>query len=115
MRQRADPSKARAFSAGTDPGPHVHSEVIAVMREVGVDLSTASTTKLTPEVAQEAQVLVTMGCGDQCPYVPGAKRDEWPLKDPKGEPIETVRGIRDEIRDRVDALIEREGWGSLKG
>jgi arsenate reductase len=80
------------------------------MREVGVDLAGASTTKLTPEVAQRAQLLVTMGCGDECPYVPGAKRDDWPLEDPKGKPIDRVRDIRDEIRDRVQALIEREGW-----
>ena len=108
--QLADRSKARAISAGTDPGPRVHPEVITVMREVGVDLVAASTTKLTPELAQQAQLLVTMGCGDECPYVPGAKRDDWPLEDPKGKTIERVREIRDEIRDRVQALIEHEGW-----
>ena len=108
--QLADRSKARAISAGTDPGPRVHPEVITVMREVGVDLVAASTTKLTPELAQQAQLLVTMGCGDECPYVPGAKRDDWPLEDPKGKKLERVREIRDEIRDRVQALIEREGW-----
>ena len=107
--QLADPSKARAISAGTDPGPRVHTEVVAVMREVGVDLTDASTQKLTPEIAQQAQVLVTMGCGDECPYVPGAKRDDWPLEDPKGKPIERVRQVRDEIRDRVMRLIEAEG------
>ena len=106
----ADLSKARAMSAGTDPGPHVHPEVITAMREVGVDLVGASTTKLTPELAQQAQVLVTMGCGDECPYVPGATRDDWPLEDPKGKSLERVREIRDEIRDRVRALIEHEGW-----
>jgi arsenate reductase len=106
----ADLSKARAISAGTDPGPRVHPEVITAMREVGVDLVGTSTTRLTPEVAQQAQVLVTMGCGDECPYVPCAKRDDWPLEDPKGKPIERVREIRDEIRDRVQALIEHEGW-----
>jgi arsenate reductase len=106
----ADLSKARAISAGTEPGPRVHPEVITAMREVGVDLVGASTTKLTPEVARQAQLLVTMGCGDECPYVPGAKRDDWPLEDPKGKPIERVREIRDEIRDRVQALIEHEGW-----
>jgi arsenate reductase len=105
----ADSSRARAISAGTDPGPRVHPEVIAAMREVGIDLLGASTTRLTPELAREAQLLVTMGCGDQCPYVPGARRDDWPLEDPKGKPIERVREIRDEIRDRVQALIEREG------
>ena len=110
--QLADSSKARAISAGTNPGPHVHPEVIAAMREVGVDLTDASTKKLTSELAQQAQVLVTMGCGDECPYVPGAKRDDWPLEDPKGKPIEKVREIRDEIRDRVQSLIEREGWAA---
>jgi arsenate reductase (thioredoxin) len=106
----ADSSKARAISAGTDPGPRVHPEVVAAMREVGVDLAGAVTRRLTPELAEQAQVLITMGCGDQCPYVPGVRRDDWPLEDPKGRPIDRVREIRDEIRDRVRALIEREGW-----
>ena len=106
----ADASKARAISAGTDPGPHVHPEVVTAMREVGVDLTATSTTRLTPELASQVQVLVTMGCGDQCPNLPGAERDDWPLADPKGQPIEKVREIRDAIRDRVRALIEREGW-----
>ena len=110
----ADPLQARAISAGTDPGPRVHPEVLAVMREVGVDLAGASTTKLTPEVARRAQLLVTMGCGDECPYVPGAERDDWPLEDPKGKPIERVREIRDEIRGRVRVLIEREGWSPTR-
>lgn len=108
--QLADPSKARAISAGTDPGPRVHPEVVVAMREVGVDLTGASIQKLTPEIAQQAQVLVTMGCGDECPYVPGAKREDWPLEDPKGQPIDKVRQIRDEIRERVAALIASEGW-----
>ena len=108
----ADASKARAISAGTDPGPHVHPEVIAAMREAGMDLAGAPTTRLTPEVARQAQVLVTMGCGDRCPYVPGAERDDWPLEDPKGKPLEQVREIRDEIRDRVRALIDHQGWSS---
>jgi arsenate reductase (thioredoxin) len=108
----ADRSKARAISAGTNPGPRVHPEVITAMREVGVDLADALTRKLTPELAHQAQWLVTMGCGDECPYVPGATRDDWPLEDPKGKPIERVREIRDEIRDRVRMLIEHEGWSS---
>jgi len=106
----ADSSKARAISAGTDPGPHVHPEVVAAMREVGVDLAGAATTKLTPDVARQAQLLVTMGCGDECPYVPGAERDDWPVEDPKGKPLARVRGIRDEIRRQVEALIDRNGW-----
>lgn len=105
----ADSSSARAISAGTDPGAHVHPEVIVAMREVGIDLAQAPTTKLTPEIAQQAHVLVTMGCGDACPYVPGATRHDWPLEDPQGQPIEKVRQIRDHIRDRVRQLIEAEG------
>ncbi len=106
----ADPAKARAISAGTDPGPRVHPEVVTAMREVGIDLSAATTSKLTTEVAQRAQMLVTMGCGDQCPIVPGLKREDWPLEDPKGKPLDRVREIRDEIRQRVEALLEREAW-----
>ena len=106
----ADPMKAQAISAGTDPGPSVHPEVVAAMNEVGLDLSAAPTSKLTAELAQRAQVLITMGCGDQCPVVPGVKRDDWPLEDPKGKPAGVVRAIRDDIRGRVQALIEREGW-----
>jgi arsenate reductase len=106
----ADPSVARAISAGTDPGPRVHPEVVAAMNEVGIDLSAASTSTLTSELAQRAQVLITMGCGDQCPVVPGLKRDDWPLEDPKGKPLDRVRNIRDEIRDRVTRLLDAEGW-----
>ena len=106
----ADPAKARAISAGTDPGSRVHLEVINAMNEVGVDLSTAGTTRLTTEVAQQAQMLITMGCGDQCPVVPGVRRDDWPLEDPKGKPIALVRAIRDDIRQRVEALLVDEGW-----
>jgi arsenate reductase len=111
----ADLSQARAISAGTEPGPRVHPEVIAAMREVGIDLAGASTTRLTRELAHEVQWLVTMGCGDQCPHVPGATRDDWPLEDPKGKPLERVREIRDQIRDRVRALIEHEGWSRSRG
>ena len=105
-----DPAKARALSAGTDPGPRVHPEVVVTMGEVGLDLSSAPTSRLTPDLAQRAQILITMGCGDQCPVVPGVQRDDWPLEDPKGQPVARVRQIRDEIRQRVEALIEREGW-----
>ena len=107
----ADPAKARAMSAGTDPAPHVHPEVVAVMNEAGIDLAAASTARLTADLATRAQLLITMGCGDQCPVVPGLRRDDWPLEDPKGKPPARVRAIRDEIRQRVEALIAREGWG----
>lgn len=105
----ADPAKARALSAGTRPGDRVHPEVVAVMQEEGVDLSGARPQKLTSELAAEAQLLITMGCGDECPYVPGVRRDDWPLDDPEGQPIARVRAIRDDIRARVEALVVREG------
>ncbi len=108
---RADPKKARALSAGTRPGDRVHPEVVAVMRELDVDLTESRPQKLTPELAAQADVLITMGCGDECPYVPGVRRDDWPLEDPKGQPIERVRAIRDEVRARVEALVAREGVG----
>ena len=107
--QLADPAKGRGVSAGTAPGERVHPEVVTVMQEEGVDLSGARPRKLTPELASEAQLLITMGCGDECPYVPGLRRDDWPLEDPKGKPLERVRAIRDDIRARVEALIAREG------
>ena len=104
-----DPAKARALSAGTTPGERVYPEVVAVMQEEGIDLSAARPQKLTAELAAEAQLLITMGCGDACPYVPGVRRDDWPLEDPRGQSIERVRGIRDELRARVEALIVQEG------
>lgn len=106
--QLADPSKAHAVSAGTEPGEHVHPEVLKVMREVGIDLSGAKPKKLTEELAKDAQLLITMGCGDKCPYVPGLRRDDWPLRDPKGLPLEEVRSVRDEVRLRVDRLLVSE-------
>jgi arsenate reductase len=104
----ADPAKWRAISAGTNPGERVHPEVVAVMREEGIDLSGARPQKLTPELASQAQLLVTMGCGDECPFVPGLRREDWPLEDPNGKPIDRVRAIRDEIRARVQALFAAE-------
>ena len=106
----SDPAKARAISAGTDPGPRVHPEVVTAMNEVGVDLSGAPTAKLTTELAQRAQMLITMGCGDQCPVVPDLQRDDWPLEDPKGKPLDHVRRIRDDIRDRVTQLLDTHEW-----
>jgi arsenate reductase len=108
LRQLASPEKARAVSAGTQPGTHVHPVVLEAMREVGVDLSTAVPQKLTDALARGASLLVTMGCGEACPVVPGLRREDWPLEDPKGKPMERVREIRDEIRGRVEDLIRRE-------
>lgn len=110
----ADPTRARAISAGTQPGPHVHPEVLAAMREVGVDLAGVQPQRLGDDVARQAQVLITMGCGDACPVVPGAIRDDWPLEDPKGKPVERVREIRDEIRARVRELVARSGWAPAR-
>jgi arsenate reductase len=101
----ADPQKAEAISAGTEPGLRVHPEVLAAMQEIGIDLSDAKPKKLTEELAREAQLLITMGCGDKCPYAPGLRRDDWPLTDPKGKPMDEVRAIRDEIKQRVQSLL----------
>jgi arsenate reductase len=105
-----DSQKARAISAGTEPGTRVHPEVLDAMREVGVDLSNRTPQKLTDDLARGAQLLITMGCGEQCPVVPGLRRDDWPLDDPKGKPIARVREIRDDVRARVIDLLRREGW-----
>ncbi len=104
----ANPQKARAISAGTEPGPHVHPEVLEVMREMGLDLSAAQPQLLTENLARGASLLVTMGCGEKCPYVAGLRRDDWPLRDPKGLPINEVRKVRDEVKRRVLELIGRE-------
>lgn len=103
--QLAGAGRTRAISAGTDPGDRVHPEVVAAMREVGIDLSAAVPRRLTPELAECAAWLVTMGCGESCPVVPGARRDDWTIEDPKGQPVERVRQIRDEIRRRVQHFI----------
>jgi len=109
--QLAGAGTARATSAGTAPGDCVHPEVVAAMREVDVDLSSAVPQKLTPEMAEGAAWLVTMGCGESCPVVPGAHREDWPLEDPKGQPVERVRQIRDEIRQRVRQFIVDHALG----
>ena len=111
----ADPAKARAVSAGTQPGDRVHPEVLAAMAEVGLDLSAARPRMLDPMLAASAAMLVTMGCGEACPHVPGLRRDDWPLEDPKGRPVERVRAIRDEVERRVRALVATEGWGRRGG
>ena len=108
----ADPGKARALSAGTDPAARVHPEVVAAMAEVGIDVSRAVPQRLTADLAAGARLLVTMGCGDRCPYIPGAELDDWPLADPRGQAIDAVRGIRDEVRARVEGLVRSRAYSS---
>jgi arsenate reductase len=103
------PPGTRAISAGTNPGTRVHPEVLAVMAEAGLDLSGAVPQRLTPELAAGASMLITMGCGDECPVVPGVMRDDWPLEDPKGRPLEEVRRIRDDVRRHVERLLSEIG------
>jgi len=106
----AAPEAARAIAAGTQPAARVHLEVVQAMKDVGIELSAASPRLLTADVAAGAAVLVTLGCGEQCPVVPGALREDWPLPDPKGKPPEVVAAIRDELRERVQALLDANGW-----
>jgi arsenate reductase len=106
----SDPARARALSAGTQPGTRVHPEVVEVMREVGVDLADRRPQKLTEELAARADLLVTMGCGEACPVVPGVEHEDWPVEDPRGRPIEHVRRIREEVEARVRALLVERGW-----
>lgn len=102
----------RAVSAGTQPGERVHPEVADAMAEVGIDLSSATPRRLTPELAGGAAMLITMGCGEDCPVVPGAIRDDWPVADPKGQPPQVVQAIRDDIRRRVEELVRRAPWAT---
>jgi arsenate reductase len=106
----ADPGMARAVSAGTEPADRVHPEVVEAMREAGYDLSGARPSLLQMDLAASASLLVTMGCGEACPYVPGLRREDWTLDDPKGRPPEEVRRIRDDIRARVERLVSEHGW-----
>lgn len=106
----ADTHVVKAVSAGTKPAERVHPEVLAVMAEVGIDLAAAKPQLLTEELARGAQLLITMGCGDACPVVPGLLRDDWPLVDPKNQPMERVREIREDIRGRVLKLLGAHGW-----
>lgn len=102
--ERAAAGKHTALSAGTTPAKHVHPEVIAVMRELGIDLSDRKPQLLTTELAEQADIVVTMGCGDACPYIPGKQYIDWELPDPKGLPVDQVRAIRDDIQQEVTAL-----------
>jgi arsenate reductase (thioredoxin) len=105
----ADAAHARATSAGTQPGARVHPEVLQVMQEIGIDLSNVTPRFLSDELARTADVLVTMGCGDACPVVLGLRTLDWPLPDPKGQSLDVVRRVRDDIAARVARLLDDEG------
>lgn len=107
----ANPKRALAVSAGTRPADAVHPEVVSAMQEAGIDVSGAQPRYLSTELTKDAHILITMGCGDECPLVPGMEREDWPLDDPKGQPLEIVRRIRDDIESRVKALIQERKWG----
>lgn len=107
--QRCDPARATAISAGSEPGARVHPEVVAAMAEVGIDLSAARPQKLSSALLEGAGWLITMGCGDACPTAPSVAREDWPLPDPKGQPMDRVREIRDEVGSRVAAFVAVNG------
>lgn len=107
-----DPTRARALSAGTQVAERVHPGIVEVLSELGIDVAGVRPQRLTTELAQGASLLITMGCGDACPVVPGLRRDDWPLSDPKGQPInKRVREIREEIRSRMARRIAAQSWG----
>ena len=104
--QYADPGKARAISAGTHPADRVHSEVVSAMKARGIDLSSQTPQKLTPELASTPNWLITMGCGDECPVVPGTRRADWPIADPKGQTPDAVADIVEDIDKLVRKFVE---------
>jgi protein-tyrosine-phosphatase len=104
--ERAARGRHHALSAGTTPADRVHPEVVQVMNELGIDLADRTPRKLTRDLAEQADVVVTMGCGDECPYLPGKRYLDWALQDPKGRPIQQVRATRDDIAERVRALVD---------
>lgn len=110
FRAAADPARATAISAGTEPAARVHPEVCEVMREVGIDLDGVRPQRLTPDLARSARLLVTMGCGEACPAIPGIEVIDWPLPDPKGKGRDDVRAIRAAIAALVAELVRARGW-----
>ncbi len=104
--------RADVVSAGSEPGPHLNTVVVQAMREAGIDLAGIKPQRLTPELAAGAEVIVTMGCGESCPVIPGARHIDWPITDTRGQPIEVVRKIRDELKQRVADLLTAEGISS---
>jgi arsenate reductase (thioredoxin) len=104
--QRASGGRHRALSAGTTPAAHVHPEVVKVMRELDIDLAGRTPQLLTADLAAQADIVVTMGCGDECPFIPGKRYIDWDLADPAGRTLDQVRAIRDDIDQRVHALVD---------
>ena len=109
--ERGAAGRHQAASAGTRPAGRVHPQVVDAMRELGIDLAGRQPRQLSEDLAEEADVVVTMGCGDECPYIPGKRYIDWELEDPAGQPLDRVRVIRDDIAGRVKALIaELDGY-----
>ena len=108
-----DAELAAALSAGTEPAERVHPVVATAMAEIGFDLSGVKPRRLTPELASGCGWLITMGCGEQCPVIPGAKRLDWPLPDPKGGSLDDVRDVRDQVARRVREFITEQGWSKV--
>jgi arsenate reductase len=111
--ERAAAGRHDALSAGTTPSDRVHPEVVTVMGEIGIDLGGRTPQPLTPPLAEAADVVITMGCGDQCPYIPGKRYLDWDLPDPKGRPLTEVRALRDEIAGRVLRLLRDVDSGAV--
>lgn len=106
----ADPARARAVSAGTNPSDRIHPVVSDAMKEMDIDLEGVKPRLLTAELAAGARLLVTLGCGEECPFVPGVEVEDWPLPDPKDQPIGRVREIRDQVEARVRELLRERRW-----
>jgi arsenate reductase len=106
----ADPSKARALSAGTRPADRIHPEAVETLAEIGIDVAGARPRRLDESLAREADLLVTMGCGEECPWVPGLEVLDWEIEDPAGKDPDRVRAIRDETERRVRGLVAERGW-----
>ena len=106
----ANSKRAYAVSAGTRPAHAVHPEVVAVMRETGIDLSGERPRYLSSDLCRDAHIVITMGCGEECPLVPGVERDDWTIEDPSGKPLDTVRQIREQIKKCVSDLIHERKW-----
>jgi arsenate reductase len=114
-RVAGDRHAARSAGSEADPAGSVHPPVVEVMRELGIDLADRRPHRLDRADAEWADVVVTMGCGDACPYIPGKRYLDWDLADPKGLPLDDVRAVRDEIRVRIDTLVAELGRASPSG